>query len=471
MVLKSTVVFEQNWNAIHCDFLRDENGNLELDDEGSPQRAIRYIINEGSSRSSKTVSLIDCFDNYARENENKRLTVWRDTKTDCKATVLNDALRHLKMTFRFKVKQNFNITESRFDYNTSSTWEMMGTDEVNKVMGLGQDAAWLNEPYKISKEVFDQIDQRTRDFIVIDWNPKESHWIDDLKKDKRAIVIKSTFRDNPFCPPEQRAKILSYQPVSRCAIVELKLLTTEEAKQYNIGDNKLNFTEKQLRELQRCKDNEYKRSASEFNWSVFGKGEKAERPHRIFHFEEIPDEVYHNLNATELHGVDWGAVDPWGILGAKYYDGGLYFHEKNYTCENVLKEKMTPSERAQIEGSEDGIVSFMFRRLGIDVDSMVICDYNRPLKILALRDSGWEYALAARKGAGSIKDTTDLLTGMKVYFTASSSNLKYEQENHSRKVDKMGNVLEEPEDDNNHLLDPARYVAQYLQDEGIIKNI
>lgn len=469
--MKCTVVFEKNWDAINCDLLRDEDGNLILDDEGSPQRAIRYIINEGSSRSSKTYSLIDCFDLYGRENENKRMTVWRDTKTDCKSTVLNDTLKHLKTTDRYEVDQSFNKTESTFSYDTQSTWEIMGTDELNKVMGLGQDAAWMNEPYKIPKAVFDQIDQRTRDFIVIDWNPKESHWIDDLKKNKRAITIKSTFRDNPFCPPEQRAKILSYQPVARCAIVESKALTADQARQYNLAENPLKFSYKQIKELFRCKENEHQNSADEFNWSVYGLGEKAERPNRIFHFHEIPDSVYFDLEETEYHAVDWGAVDPWGILGAKYYDGALYLHEKNYECENVVRKKLGLTEKAQIEGEDEGLVSFMFRKLNISTESIVVCDSNRKLKILALRDSGWEYALAAKKGPGSIKDTTDLLNGMKVYYTKSSENLKYEQENHSRQVDRYGIVLDEPEEDNNHLLDPARYIAQYLQDEGIIKNI
>lgn len=469
--LKATVVWESNWDAIHSGILRDDEGLPILDDEGHEQRAIRYIINEGSSRSSKTISLIDCCDLYARNESDKRITVWRDTKQDCKNTVLNDVEKHLRQTGRYEVNQKFNKTESKFTYDTFSTWEMMGTDELKKVMGLGQDVAWFNEPYAIPKEVFDAIDQRTRDFIIIDWNPKEAHWIDDLKKNKRAIVLKSTFRQNPFCPPEQRAKILSYQPVTRCQIVESKALSAEHARAYNVKDNILEFSDKQIKELIRCRENENQNSADEFNWSVYGLGEKAERPHRIFKFTEIPDSVYHDLNVTEYHGVDWGAVDPFGILGCKYYDGGLYFHEKNYTCENVIRQKLTATEKEQVEGEDEGIVRWLFNRIGIKQDSVVVCDNNRPLKIIALRDAGWDYAIAAVKGPGSIKDGTDLLVGLKCYFTASSKNLKYEQENHSRKTDPMGNVLEEPEDTNNHLLDPARYVAQYLKAEGIINSV
>jgi len=162
MKIKNTIVFQWNWEAIHA---KNPDGS----------RKYRYIINEGSSRSSKTYSLIDCFDLYARNNRNKRLTTWRDTKTDAKKTILNDTLKRLKSTSRYKVDQIFNKTESIFTYKTDSTFEIHGTDDEETVHGLTQDGAWLNEPYKISKDTFDQIDQRTSDFILIDWNPKKSH--------------------------------------------------------------------------------------------------------------------------------------------------------------------------------------------------------------------------------------------------------------------------------------------------------
>lgn len=455
--MQATIVFQKNWEAIHA---KDEKGD----------RKYRYIINEGSSRSSKTISLIDCYDYYGRSEKNKRLTTWRDTKTDCKKTVLFDTLKHLKKTFRYKLDQEFNKTESIFTYSTGSTFEIHGTDDEETVHGLTQDAAWLNEPYKISRDTFDQIDQRTSDFIFIDWNPKKSHWIEDLKKDARTIVIHSTFKDNPFCPPEQRNKILSYQPIKLSEVVINKLLQEHEAKEYDLIKNTLQFSDKQIRELSRCRENEAKSSANSFNWQVYGLGVKSEKPNRIFNWTEISPEKYKELIAPSYIGVDWGAVDPWGIVEAKYYDGGLYLKELNYSSENEIRARMTVSELTQINGSEDGIVSWMFARLGINKKSYAICDTNRPNKIAALRRSGWQ-AMQAAKGPGSILDGIDLLQNIRVYYTSDSENIRYEQENYSRSIDKSGYVLEEPEDLNNHLMDPTRYIAQYLQMMGIIKKV
>ena len=62
-----------------------------------------------------------------------------------------------------------------------------------------------------------------------------------------------------------------------------------------------------------------------------------------------------------------------------------------------------------------------------------------------------------------------MLCGMKVYYTSSSTNLKYEQENYERQLDRYGIVLDDPCDKDNHLMDPARYLALYLSIMGIIR--
>lgn len=454
-----TEVFADNWEAIHA---LDENG----------KRRYRYIINEGSSRSSKTFSLIDCYDTYARQNLNKRLTLWRDTKTDAVTTVFADLERRLKETNRWLNGHKFHATTHVITYYSGSKIEIKGAaEDAIGVHGLSQDAAWLNEPYLISKTTFDQIDQRTSDFIFIDWNPKEAHWIDDLKKDPRTLVIHSTFRKNPFCPPEQRLKILSYQPVSACRLVLDKHLTETEAQKYDLIANPGEFTRAQLNELIRCRENEHKRSADLFNWQVYGLGLKGEKPNRIFRWTECSPEDYQALQVREYGGSDWGSVDPWAFGKLKYYDGAIYVRESNYRSENEIRQSLQPAELAQIGTEDEGLVSWYFKKFDFDYDLDIICDPNRTMKIQALRRAGWDYALAADKPPGSIIDGIDLLNNLRVYYTSDSPNIKYEQENYSRKVDRYGIVLEEPEDTNNHHMDWIRYVVAYLHKIGVIRKI
>lgn len=454
--MEATVVFCKIWGALHA---REEDGS----------RKYKYIILEGSSRSSKTHSLLQVLYLYSFKHQTKRLTVWRETKKICKDTVLHDMLKAYR-TFENYRSLIFHKTESFFLFPTKSTIEIDGTDDEVKIHGYQGDVTWLNEPYKMGFETFNQLDMRTEDVVFLDWNPSKAHWIDKLKKDKRAIVIHSTFRDNPFCPPEQRTKILSYQTVKWSLAVQSGMISEMDAKSYDFINNPKLLTNGQLTELARCIENERKQSASDFNWKVYGLGLKAEKPNRIFNWTEIPLSEYQALDVKRYGGVDWGAVDPMGVLEAKYYDGALYLHELNYKSENELKAGMDPKTLENILRSEDeGLIKWLFERIGLDKDLIVVCDNNRPNKIKALRQIGFNYAIAAVKG--KVEDGIDLLNSIKVYYTHTSENIAYEQENYSRKVDRYGIVLEEPEDLDNHLTDPTRYIAEFLRTQGIIKKV
>lgn len=434
-------------------------------------RKYRYILLTGSSRSSKTTSAIQNFYTEAWNQRNKRLSVWRETKKDCKDTVGYDMKGIFPtMPYYSPGLVNFHKTESIYTFPGGSTIEICGTDDDIKVHGYNGHILWLNEPYKISKDTFDQLDQRTEDFVIIDLNPL-GHWSDDLKKDPRCKVIHSTFRDNPYCPAEQRAKILSYQPVKMSSVVTEKIMTESEAKAYNLSENTKKLSEGHLVELARCKENERKNSASAYKWSVYGLGEKAEKPNRIFTWEEISDDAYNAIDAKRYYGTDWGVVDPWGVVEAKYYDGALYLKELNYRSENEIRKDLTPTELQQISSMDEGLIRWQFERMGVPKTEINVCDDNRPLKVRALREAGYDYAITATKGQGSVIDGINLLEKIKVYYTSSSKNLAYEQENYERQVDRYGIVMEEPEDRDNHLIDPTRYVAVFLQLNGIIKVI
>lgn len=393
----------------------------------------KYIKHVGSSRSSKSWSLEECAIRNCEEKDNLRFTVWRDSRESLGNSVWKDFRKIFPMSGR---KYKFPRNTVPIFLPNGSVIEPHGDDTTN-AHGITQDKAWLNEPYKMSKETFDQIDMRSEQ-VWIDINPSGTHWSDALEEHPRCKVIHSTFQNNPFCPVGQKLKILSYDP-----------------------DNPINVENG---------------TADAYMWSVYGKGEKAERPNRIFKWKKISLAEYNALDFKKYNGVDWGKVDPFGILEAKYNDGRLFFHELNYDSEDTWfdpnKKKLTSLEIQNIRNSgEEGFVTWLFKKLNISTQNDIICDNNRPLKILSLRKAGWERAIAAIKPQGSVLDGIDLLQSLEVYYTDCSKNLEYEQENYSRVVDKYGIVQEEPEDKDNHLIDPARYVALHLQKLGIIKKV
>ena len=143
----------------------------------------------------------------------------------------------------------------------------------------------------------------------------------------------------------------------------------------------------------------------------------------------------------------------------------------NYDSEDEWEKKLSVTERNAIKKENEGFITWLFTKLNVDKKKDIICDSNRPLKIAALRANKWERAVAIRKQHGSIVDGVDLLQNLRVFYTHTSENIKYEQENYSRSKDSNGKVLDEPIDADNHLIDPIRYVALYLQQIGVIKII
>ena len=436
--MKATIVFEKIWNAIHE---IDENGN----------RKYKYIILTGSSRSSKTYSILQLIHLYCLKHKKKRVSSWRETKKDCKDTVLFD-FKNALPNFPQWEQVAFNKTESIHTYPNGSTYEISGGDDDVKIHGFQGDVAHFNEPYNISKDTFDQIDMRTTDFVLIDWNPRQNHWIDELSKNPRAIVIHSTFRDNPFVPFEQRSKILSYQNIERSYVVSSKMLTKQQALEYDLISNVLELPQLQLSELQRCILNEKHHTANPYKWSVYGLGEKAEKPNRIFHWNKCTLAEYNQIEATPIIGIDWGKVDPFGIVEAKYSDGRLFLKELNYDSEDTIRGKLSESEMRNIMAGGDGehgIVSYVFSKLNIDKSTLLICDTNRPEKGALLRRKGYNI-IPASKGKGSILDGVEILQSLEVYYTECSTNIEIEQENYEYKVDKFGDQEEELIDAFNH---------------------
>jgi len=107
---------------------------------------------------------------------------------------------------------------------------------------MTQTLCWINEPYSFSHEVYRQLAQRSK-VILFDWNPKQNHWIEKEKLKESTYINYSTFLDNPFLSTESRNQLLSYQPIKYSEVVQKKLITEPNAKDYDFELNQLEFIE------------------------------------------------------------------------------------------------------------------------------------------------------------------------------------------------------------------------------------
>lgn len=427
-----TPVFYKNYQAIK---VKDENG----------KRKYKYIINTGSSRSSKTYSLIELLHRIGESQNDFRITAWRDTKKDAKDTIWKDFQKVLSISKRLNYK-NRNKTESYYSYpEVNSTFEIHGADDEEKVHGLTQQISWLNEPYKISKDTFDQIDQRS-DLMFIDWNPKKNHWLDKLSKQDNAIVIHSTFKDNPFCPRDQLIKILSYQPISMCDVVLNGLITEVNAKNYDCTTNPLQFSALEIEELLRCIKNEIQDTANKYKWEVYGLGQKAEKPNRIYTgFKVISDIEFANIPADSYFGLDFGSAKPSALVEVKYYDECFFTKERLYMPISQMKSSL----------------SDVLTALGIPKKSVIVADSADPTRIAELAQAGFN-VLPAIKGSGSVNQGIDFVASHRNFYTSTSTNYEDEYESYEWEI-VQGVNLDRPLKVDDHLMDADRYIKTFLQ--------
>jgi phage terminase large subunit len=186
MDIKATAIFEKNYEAI-------------LGDK-------RFIINEGGSRSSKTYSLCQLMIIYCLQNNNKVVSVIRKTFPALRATVLRDFIDILKEIGLYK-QEAHNKSEHIYTFANGSMIEFFSVDDEQKIRGRKRDIAWCNEANELYFDDFNQLNLRTEDKLIFDYNPSDSaSWLYELPAEE-SIKIKSTYKDNPFLPDSIKAQI------------------------------------------------------------------------------------------------------------------------------------------------------------------------------------------------------------------------------------------------------------------------
>jgi phage terminase large subunit len=273
MDIKSTVIFEKNYDAIAGDK--------------------RFIINEGGSRSSKTYSLCQLMIIYCLQNNNKVVSVIRKTFPALRATVLRDFIEILRDIGLYKQEMH-NKSEHIYTFANGSMVEFFSVDDEQKIRGRKRDIAWCNEANELYFDDFTQLNMRTEDKLIFDYNPSDSaSWLYELPVEE-SIKIKSTYKDNPFLPESIKAQIED-------------LARTDEAlyQIYALGEKAIS------------KSNIYSQ------WTFV-----AHRPSRFVKY---------------VYGLDFGYNHPTALMRVYYCDNDIYIEPviyESYLTTTMLIEKL-----------------------------------------------------------------------------------------------------------------------------------
>ncbi len=181
-MFKTTFVFDRNLEAYN-------NG-------------YRYIINQGSARSSKTYSIIQLLYLIAYHSKKPRII-----------SIVSKTLPHLKrgafrdftnILIRAGIYDDKLLNKSSLIYTINkSMMEFFSVDQPDKVYGAARDILFVNEISSIEEEIFRQLVIRTSETIFVDYNPIREFYIHtDYIGRKDAYYIHSTFFDNPYLNKE-----------------------------------------------------------------------------------------------------------------------------------------------------------------------------------------------------------------------------------------------------------------------------
>ncbi len=216
MEINSTIIFEKNWSALQ-------------------EKRVRFVINEGGSRSSKTYSLCQMIIVYCLQNPNKVVSIIRKTFPALRATVMRDFLEILKDLDIYE-KTNHNMSENIYRFPNGSIVEFFSVDDEQKIRGRKRDIAWCNEANELYYDDFTQLNMRTETKLIFDYNPSDSSsWLYELPKDE-SILIKSTYKDNPFLPETIKRQIEDLKRTDE-ALYQIYALGEKAISKSNIYSN------------------------------------------------------------------------------------------------------------------------------------------------------------------------------------------------------------------------------------------
>ncbi len=260
--IQATKIFEENFDALQ-------------------DPSIRFIINQGGSRSSKTYSLCQVLIVYCLQNPNKVVSIVRKTFPALRATVMRDFFQVLK-DLEIYEKSAHNMSENIYRFSNGSIVEFFSVDDEQKIRGRKRDIGWCNEANELWFEDYQQLNFRTEFKMIFDYNPSDSNsWLYDLRQDE-SVLIKSTYKDNPFLP----------QSIIR-EIEDLKRTDYEKYQIYALGEKVTS------------------RANVYAGWTFL-----THRPSRFTNF---------------VYGLDFGYNHPTALMR-------VYWHEKDIYIESVIYE-------------------------------------------------------------------------------------------------------------------------------------
>jgi len=241
----------------------------------------RFILLQGGSRSSKTYSLCQLIIIYCLTNDKKLVSIVRRTMPSLRGTVMRDFFEILREMGLYNITQH-NRSENIYTFPNASQVEFFSCEEEQKIRGRKRHVCWVNEANEIWNEHMLQLNIRTEEKMIFDYNPSFSNsFLIELSERDNAILQKSTFRMNPF--------------LSDAQVEELQFLKNTDPDAYK----------------------------------VYNLGERAQTQEHVIRHHIIQERP---VDLTEIiYSIDWGWTHPNALVKIYHDNTGRRFHFEEIT--------------------------------------------------------------------------------------------------------------------------------------------
>lgn len=361
-----------------------------------------YKVIQGGMSAGKTFAIITLLIGYCQSYADSLVTVVGLSYPHLEAGSIRDFTKIMKEANIWDAEL-WNKSAKTYQFANGSILEFKSIDRMS-ARGPRRDVLFVNEANGIGWEVFQELAGRTKDMVIVDFNPSAKFWaheslVEGLASDTTYITL--TYLDNEALSTREVANIESHKP--------------------NAGETPSNW------------------------WVVYGLGQIGTLEGNVYSgWELVGNSDIMKSGKLIRYGLDFGFSNDESAMVAVYEmpDGKLGLVEKLY--------------RKGILGSQYGEV---LRRNEIDPNILIIADSARPEIIAEIQKAGFR-CIGADKNAGSVLRGIDRVAQRQIVY--SGENLKREYLSYAWRKKRSGEVLDEPEDGNDHLMDALRYAVDDL---------
>lgn len=305
--IKHTGVFSKNLKA--------------LDD-----RKIRFIVNQGGTRSSKTYSLCQLMIYYCLNNPGRTVSIVRKSFPSLRKSVMKDFFDILD-ELQIYSESSHRKVENIYEFPNKSAIEFFSVDDAQKLRGSKRDILWANEANELSFEEYNQLNFRTTEKLFFDFNPSDDeHWLYDIIEKADAVKIHSTYRDNTF--------------LAKSLVKEIEDLIQVDQDYYNI----------------------------------YALGLPSKSTHTIYNHQKPYVEELKSYDET-LIGLDFGYKHATAMVRCSFREDICYAKELIYET-HLTTEELIPLIKKRMADA------------GLPLSTKIVCDYARPEIIEELVRSG-----------------------------------------------------------------------------------